>query len=231
MMSNRCHLRFGGTVSRTAALLALPLAHAAAQKSLAVPADVRTLVAQYVSAFNAKDTARLHALYHPQSLACITPENRAFYDEAMAASFLDPIPPKYTLRLSPVNENNVKALSAVMRFPVKASQEAQIDWQVGEDAGASILWLVRDGGKLSIDWPCATAQALKEYIDDTPAREKRTAENKERAAAIAEPLRSQLITLLRDHKRGEATRRYKEASKVDYPTAVLVINELAHAQR
>ena len=50
---------------------------------------------------------------------------------------------------------------------------------------------------------------------------KRAACYKALAAGTKEPLRSQLIALLREHKTGEATRRNKEASGQDYETSYL----------
>jgi hypothetical protein len=74
-------------------------------------------------------------------------------------------------------------------------------------------------------------QALKKYRDDAPAREEFTARHRALAAAIVEPLRSQLVALVRAHKTGEAVRRYKDASGLDYRTSIFVIDDLAHEGR
>jgi len=42
---------------------------------------------------------------------------------------------------------------------------------------------------------------------------------------------AQLIALLREHKTGEATKRYKETSGQDYRTAIFVIDQLVSEAR
>ena len=184
-----------------------------------------------VAAFNARDTARLYALYHPSVLACITSESKSFYDGALAVQWRDPIPASYTFRVLAVNEGNVRALEAMARFPIPPAQEVQIDYQQGDDVGSVTLWLVREKNRLYSDAPCATEQALKEFRDDAPAREAFAAQHRAIAVAVAEPLRSQLVALLRAHKTAEAIRQYKEASGLDYRMSMFVIDDLAHEGR
>jgi hypothetical protein len=191
-------------------------------------ADIKSFVGKYVAAFNAKDMTRLHALYHPSVLACFTPETKSYYDGAMAVQWRDPIPASYTFRVMPVNENNVKALESIARFPIPPAQEVQIDYQQGDDVGSVTVWLVRENNRLYGDAPCATEQALQQFRDDAPAREEFNARHRALAAAIAEPLRSQLVALVRAHKTGEAVRQYKDASGQDYRMAIFVIDDLAH---
>jgi hypothetical protein len=190
--------------------------------------DIKAFVSEYVAAFNSKNVTRLHALYYPKSLTCITPESRDFYDGLEAIQWRDPIPANYTFRVGAVNENNLKALESFSRFPLKPAQELQIDYQVGDDSGSIILLMVRENGRLYYDAPCASDEALKRFHDEAPARAKFNAQNKALAAAIQEPLRSQLLALLRAHKTAAATDRYKEASGQDMKTSMFVIDALAH---
>jgi len=212
-------------------LMSLSGAWCACAQSPTTQADVKVFVAQYIAAFNAKDAARINSLSHPKSLACITPENKSYYDDALAVRWRDPIPAGYTFKISPVNENNLKGIEQSVRFPVRPDQELQIDYQVGDDSGSIVIFVVRENGRLFEDSPCATDQSLKKYRDEAPARQELAAHNKALAAEIKEPLRSQLIALLREHKTGEATKRYKEASGQDYGTSIFVIDELAHEPR
>jgi hypothetical protein len=198
-------------------------AHTEAQ---GVKGDVKNFVAQYVAAFNAKDRARLNALLHPGSLACVTPENKGYYDEALAVHLRDPIPANYTFTISLVNEKNMKSMEYMWHFPVPPTQQLQIEYEQGEDSGTAMVYLVQENGRWLQDDPCATEQTLKEFRDDAPAREQRIAEHKALAAAIKEPLRSELIGLLRGHKSSTATKRYQEASGKDYETCMFVIYEL-----
>ena len=75
--------------------------------------------------------------------AClIAPENKSFYDDEMAVRWRDPIPPNYTFKISPVNENNLKAIEQLGPLPVRPDQELQIDYQEGDDSGSIVIYLV-----------------------------------------------------------------------------------------
>ena len=191
------------------------------------PADLQAFVTEYVAAYNAKDAGRLLALYNSASRACVTGTGKEFYDRALAVMWRDPIPSRYKFTLAAVNEDNLKAIETFGRFPVKPARELHIDYQQGDDAGSVIVYLVPDNGYWRADQPCATDETLKKFRDEAPARQAREARNQSLADAIQEPLRSQLIELLRAHKTGEAIDRYKDASGQDTQTAMFVINQLA----
>jgi hypothetical protein len=194
-----------------------------------VPADVKAFAAQYVAAFNAKNEARLLSLNLPQSRACITPANKDIYDSLLFMQMRGRIPPSYLLSLMPVNEGNLKALADVEYFPVKPERELHIDYQYPEtnDGGQIVLWLVRENGRWMADFPCMTAHGIKNYRDNAAARE----HYKVLAAAIKEPLRSQLLAMLRAHQTGEAEERYQKATGSDMRTSMLVINALGDQMR
>ncbi len=200
-------------------------------KAQGIQGDVNNFVVQYVSAFNAKDTARLNSLLHPKSLACITLASRQYYDDALAVQLRDPIPAKYSFKLLSIEDKQIQTLASYAQFPVRPSQQLQIEYEQGEDHGAVLVWLVRENGRWFQDDPCVTEQTLKEYRDDEPARKQRIAKDKALVAAIAEPLRSELLALLREHKTMTATKRYQDASGQDYETCMFVIYELTPEAR
>ncbi len=212
-------------------LVGLFMPRGALAQSQASPAEIKAFVSEYVGAFNAKDVARFHALYYPESLACITRESKDYYDGLTAVQWRDPIPATYTFAVGAVNETNMKALESLARLPVKPTQQLQIDYQIGDDSGSLILLLVRENGRVYNVVPCATELALKQFRDNAPAVARFNAEHKALAAAIQEPLRSQLMALLRQHKTGEATDRYRKASGQDMKTSMFVIDVLAHEGR
>lgn len=189
-----------------------------------VPPDVKAFAAQYVSAFNSKDAARLESLNLPQSRACITPATKDIYDWVLAKQMRDPVPANYMLSWMPVNESNLKALAAIEYFPVKPENELHIDYQYPEtnDGGQLVIWLVHQNGHWVGDFPCMTEHGIKNFRDNAAAREHyRTI-----AAAIKEPLRSELLTMLRAHQTGEAEIRYQKVTGCDTRTSMLVINAL-----
>lgn len=196
--------------------------------------EIKSFVSRYVAAFNAQDAAGLESLYSSRLQACLTAEKRDykdFYDFMLAMMWRDPIPAEYTFKVSAVNENNLKALETFGRFAVKPARELHIDYQQGDDLGTVVIYLVRENGRLVADQPCASETTMKQFRNDTPAREEHEAHYESLAAGIEEPLRSQLIALLRGHKTGEATERYMKASGQDGQTAMFVIDQLARDAR
>jgi hypothetical protein len=190
-------------------------------------AEAKAFVTEYVAAFDSKDAGRLHALYDSRSRACLTGEGKDFYDTMQAFLWRNPIPEKYTFTVSALNDTNMKAVESFGQFALKPTRELHIDYQQGDDVGSIVIYLVRENGRWRADQPCASEQSLKQFRDNEPARKEREAHFKSLADAIQEPVRSQLIALLRDHKTAQAIDRYKESSGQDGQTAMLVINQLA----
>jgi hypothetical protein len=191
-----------------------------------LPEDARVFAARYVAAINARDAKGILAMYNAKSLACITPQTKDFYDAVIPVHASDRVPADYRISLLPVNEGNVKALADSQTFPVKPLNELHIDYQQGEESGTVILYLVRENGRWVGDFPCATEAALKQYRDQAPQRKEFEAHCKALADGIQQPLRNELIALLRDHKRSTALDRYRAASGQDFRTAVFVINDM-----
>jgi hypothetical protein len=208
-------------------LLSLSTACYAHAQSQVSQAEIKPFVTEYIAAYNAKDAARLQALYDSKSRACITAEDKDFYDASLAAMWREPIPAKYTSTISAVDENNLKGIESFGHFPLKPTRELHIDYQQGDDAGTVVVYLVQENGRWRADQPCPTEQTVKRFRDEAPARKEREAHYRLLVGTIQEPLRSQLIALLRDHKTGEAIDRYKAASGQDTQTAMLVINQLS----
>ncbi|HET6169754.1 MAG TPA: hypothetical protein VFE01_06215 [Terracidiphilus sp.] len=192
-------------------------------QNTSVPPDVKAFAAQYVAAYNSKDLARLESMYLPQSRTCVTPANREFYN-SIARQMSDEVAPGYLLSLMPVNEGNMKAFASEMYFLVKPERELHIDYQYPgtNDGGQLVLSLIRQNGRWMADFPCMTAHAIKDYQDNAAARE----HYKAIAAAIKQPLRSQLLAMLRAHKLGEAETRYQQVTGGDMRTAMLVVSAL-----
>ena len=189
-----------------------------------VPADVKAFAAEYVAAWNAKDPGRLAGLMVPRSRACVTADNKAVYDEIQRTSMRDAVAPGYMLSLMPVNENNLKALAQMGYFLVKPERELHIDYQYPQtnDGGQLGLYLVHENGRWMSVFPCMTARGIQDYKNAAADR----AHYKAIAAGIKEPLRSELMAMLRKHQSGEAAERYKAATGCDMRTAMLVVNAL-----
>ena len=199
---------------------------AEAQPTQGVPGDLKNFVTQFVEATNARDMVRQRLLLYPKSLACITPENKDYYD-ALGGHVGEPIPPNYKFSVLPVNQGNMKALESMgQRWTVKPAQELHIDYQQGDDVGGYVVYLIHENGRWFYDYPCATDAAIKEYRDNAAANEASLAHYKAVALAIKEPLRSELLGLIRAHRTAVAIDRYHEATRQDYKTSMYVLNAL-----
>jgi hypothetical protein len=157
------------------------------------------------------------------------PANKDVYDWTARMGMRDSVPPQYLLSLTPVNEGNLKALASRMYFKVKPERELHIDYQYpnANDGGQLILWLVRRNGRWTADFPCMTPQGLKDFRDNAAACKHYEAI----AATIKEPLRKELLAMLRRHQSGEAAERYRKATGSDMRTSMLVVNALGDEQR
>ena len=213
---------FAPAICAIAATLAVPFGLRA--QGAVVPPDVKAFAAQYVAAHNSKDEARLLATNFPPTRACITPANKDVYSEIARKDMRDSIPPNYVLTFTPVNEGNLKALADFGYFLVKPERELHIDYQYPNtnDGGLLILYLVYRDGRWMGAFPCMTEHAIQDFRDNAPLRQ----HYRTLAAAIKDPLRSQLIAMLRVHQLGEAETRYRKVTGCDMKMAVLVLDEL-----
>lgn len=203
------------------------LGSARAQSAQGVPGDVKNFVTQFVAATNAKDVARVRSFLYPKSLACITPENKDYYDAMASHTGDDPIPPDYKYSVMPVNEGNLKALESLgQRWTLRPGQELHIDYQQGDDVGGYVVYLIQENGRWYYDFPCAPEAAIKDYRDNKAANDAALARYKAVASGIKEPLRSELLGLLQAHKTGTAVDRYHQATGQDFKTSMYVMNAL-----
>lgn len=216
-------MRSAKRVSLWLVLAGLLAARAALAQSQLPAAEAKAFVKEYVAAYNAKDAARLQGLYAPRSRACITPENKDYYETTQSLMWQTPIPSNYTFTLSAINEGNLKAVENFGRFLLKPERELHIDYQQGNDLGTVVLYMVDENGHWFADQPCASEATIKQFRDQAPER----AHYKAVAGAIQEPLRSQLLALLREHETGAAVDRYMKATGQDGRTAILVMNQLS----
>lgn len=196
------------------------------------PATVQQLVSQFVAATNAHDVKGLNALLHPKSLACVTPENRDFYDRAVAISLRQPIPLNYHFTDTVVAEQDKLPAYGYGVFPVRPTHQIQLEYTNGaEDSGTVMFWLVNEGGRWYKDDPCINADVIKQFHDDLSNIKAREAATKALVAQIKDPLLSELKALLKEGKGATASQRYAQATGKDGDTSLAVIDELEYQLR
>lgn len=196
------------------------------------PATIQDLVSRYVAANNAQDAGAMNALLHPKSLACVTPENRDFYDRAVAVSMRQSIPADYHFTDTVLGEKDALPLSSYATFPVRPTHQIQLEYSGGaEESGTVMFWLVSENGRWYKDDPCINSAIIKQFHDDLPNIKTREQATKTLVAQIPQPLLSDLKSLLKEGKSATASKRYAQATGKDNDTALMVIEELAFQLR
>ena len=190
------------------------------------PATVNELVSRYVAANNFHDAAAMNALLHPKSLACVTPENRDFYDRAVEVSMRQPIPSNCHFTDTPLTAKDALPLKDYGTFPVPPTHQIQVEYERAEDSGTVMFWLVSENARWYKDDLCINASIIKQFHDDLPNIKAREQATKTLVAQIQDPLLSELKSLLKQGQSATASRRYAEVTGKDGDTSLAVIDEL-----
>jgi hypothetical protein len=211
-------------------LLPLTAGFAWAQGSeVPIHASHRIFVAEYVAAVNARDTERFRRLVHPKSLACITDANRDFYDEWVARAFRHTLPDTYRLTsVKTVPPNTPPIVPPGMALdPVAPTHQIQIDVQTAPYRFVVILLQVTQsaGAWLQV-MPCPTGEGLAAFRAAKKKRAAQDARVKALTAALADPLRAEILALVKAGKKIDAVKRYQVASGEDLTTAKDVVEAL-----
>jgi hypothetical protein len=118
------------------------------------------------------------------------------------------------------------------QYPVQPSDQIQVVWSSGADGssmGSIIQPIVEKDGAWFLVYPCPNEAGMKFMHENLAAGR----EQKERAQTLAsqlqDPLKSELLDLLKQGQKMEAIKKYQSASGTDLTTAVQVINTLQNA--
>jgi len=196
------------------------------------PTSIEELVNRFVAATNARDANGLNALLHPKSLACVTPENKDFYDRVVEFSMREPISPSYHFTDTLITEKDKVPADGYGDFPLRPTHQIQIQYTKGaEDYGIVIFWLVQENGHWFKDDPCIRAEMIKQFHDDLPNIKAREEATKALVAQIPDSLLGELKSLIRAGKSASASRRYREATGKDGNTSLAVVAELGEQLR
>ena len=198
-------------------------------KAVTHPATINEFVKQYVAAVNARDLAAYRSLLSSNSLACINSETNDFYDRAFQSDLRHPIPAGYTFTAKEVGKDDKLAFEGYAVFPVRPSQQVQIDYTQGmENTGVLLFWLIHDSTGWSEVFPCATPETLKSFKAQLPEIKAHEEKTKALVAGLKEPLRGELIELLKQGKSSTAATRYAESTGTDHETGMFVVEEMEY---
>jgi hypothetical protein len=223
------HGRFAlAALAALALFVAGPAAHGQS-RDVAIEAGHRRFAEQYVAAARARDPVRYRKLVHPQSLGCITDDNRDFFDDWMARAFRWKWEGPYRIAaVRALAKDGAPTLPASMgRYPVAPTHQIQIDLQMSATRAGSLLAEI---ALVGTTWyqvvPCPTAEGLAAFRSTRQATAAQEAKAQSLAQGLAAPLRAELLGLLKDGKRIDAMRRFSTQTGEDITTARRVIDAL-----
>lgn len=207
----------------------VPAAGAADGDAAEIQAGHRTFAAEYVAAVNGGDVERLRRLVHPKSLACITDQNRDFFDEILARDLRRKLPGPYRVVSVRVLDKSAPPMAPprMVAYPVQPTHQIQIDVDTGPASSVTVIreLALSNGAWLAV-LPCPTAEGLAAFRVAKRTADERQARAKALVAQLPEPLRSELKGLLKEGRRVEAMKRYSAASGEDLTMANRVVDLL-----
>ena len=193
------------------------------------PATINEFVKQYVAAINARDLAAYRSLASSNSSACINAESHDFYDRMFHVDLRHPLPADYKFTAKDVGKDDSLGFQGYAVFLVRPTQQVQIDYTQGmENSGTVMLWLIQDSGGWSEVFPCATAETLQKFKAKLPEIKANEEKTKALVSGLTEPLRSELIALLKQGKSNTAASRYAQSTGHDHETGMFVVEELEY---
>lgn len=215
------------------ALIAGTVFGAQAGKAEAIDPAQRALVEHFAAAVVAQDKAGLTSLVHPASRACMSAENHDYFDFLFAQDLSQhgALEAGYTLtQFGRIQPDIVSANAAGGMFPAPAAPTHQFQIDTAAHNGHGALTIIRmaamDHGQWYIVLGCPTAQGLAFFHQHIVEAARQQAEAERLAAALHEPLLSEIKQLVAAGRRIDAVKRYQEAGHVDLTTAMQVIDAL-----
>jgi hypothetical protein len=195
------------------------------------PKKPEVLAKRFVDAVNSKSVESRKAILHPKSLACINAQTQLFYDWIFSRQFQYAIRPNYKSSAAAIARDEVPDLEGEADYPLVPTHQLQIDFDTGPFSGTTVvLLMVYDARRWSEVLPCprpATIARMKAAQEEAAKEEQRL---ESLAANVTEPLRAELIELMKKGRRVDAIRRYAVVSGEDLATARRVVELLMPRQ-
>jgi len=214
-----------GSLLVAAGMVVLPLACRAQSDD---PKHPEVFAKRFVDAVGSKNPDRLKALLHPKSLACINAQNQEFYDSIFSRHLKTTIPANYKSAVEPVARNQGLPFENELVYPLRPSHQVQIDFNTAPYSSTTVVLLVvYHAGQWHEVLPCPgpdTIAKMRVHKEESAKQDRRA---QQLAANLSDPLRAELMDLLRNGQRVDAMKRYAAASGEDLTMANRVVELLA----
>lgn len=189
----------------------------------------RTFAEAYLAAVTGSDIERYKRLLHPATRACMNKDNADYFDQIfkrrvgkVAAS------PRLSVEKLPENFDMFDAMNARgWIYAVRPTHAFYIELATRGVSQSSIpVFGALDKGAWYEVLPCPSAQALGDLRLEEQKNDPETAKVRELAASMRDPLRAEVLALLKAEKPVRAAKRYAEAMHVDLTLAARVVEAL-----
>jgi hypothetical protein len=197
---------------------------------LALPAHAQTeadaFVKTLVDAINSKDPAQRRALLHPESLRCDTPGKDLLLDQQFARHSRFPIPGTVAWRLTAAPPGR-PMFADRFDYPVRPTHLMQLDVK-GENNETMyvVLQVARKEGQWREVVGCPKPETAAAATRLAAARAQGPEKVQLLVKALPPNLRTELLALLKDGRKADAVRAYRDASGEDPATAQAVVDAL-----
>jgi hypothetical protein len=187
----------------------------------------------WMAAVKSQDVAKVKALFHPATLACINDATRDFFDSNFKEELWDGtgLGTSYHIEsVSPLPRPAPMGAFAEEGFayPVEPTHQLQIEAETKDHRTMTILrFLAQANGRWYMVIPCPNAIGLTLFAGQKAETDRQMAEGAALAAGMPNTLRTEIEQLLAQGRWFDATDRYREATGADPATAVKVVNAMA----
>jgi hypothetical protein len=187
-------------------------------------------VKPWVEALRSQDRGRIIRFFHPATRACINPSTKFFFDTLLDREIDENVRGSYHVSGLMPMQGAPPALLPDHKFRYPVQPAYQVDVQFDETDLVMTRWVAQSNGSWYEVYPCPSAEGMAFFRKEVADNAKRLKELAQIAADIHDPLRGELLALLRQKKRIDAIHRYSEAAHVNIGTAMQVINALAQSK-
>jgi hypothetical protein len=190
-------------------------------------------VKKYVTALRSKDAQKVFETFHPAYRACVSPENKSFFDQEIAHLMSDL--PSAGYKVTDIKPAEAKTfVEAVLpadgfRYPVRPTYTIQVNFETPNPETSVydlMLEVTPDHGSWYWVGPCPNAKGMEYVQQQIREGDRQKAVARKRVAELKDPLLSELKQLLHANDKIAAVERYRKETGADMTTAVQVINQL-----
>jgi hypothetical protein len=213
----------------TGLLLTFSASHAEAQSGSSSP---QAFASAYMSAIRSQDLAKVKALTHPSTLACINDASRHYFEGSFANELKlgATLAPSFTITsVKPVSGAPMLGFLPANGFayPTRPALLIQMDAEDRAHNSATLFhYLAQFHGRWYTVDPCPNAAGLQFLAKQQGLAERRLAEGTTRIAALRPALRERIEALVAQGQWGKAAHEYREATGADSETAMKVLEAL-----